>query len=84
MNAARLVINVEHAAADHHGYEHRQRNRARQQILHILDVGIHLHNLQHRLLQDPRLYGWIIQRRSDVRQLALERRSHEVVAVVYD
>src|SRR6266568_1565459 len=45
--ATGFIVYVEHATADHHGYEHRQRNRARQQILHVLNVGIHFDNLQH-------------------------------------
>ena len=82
VHAAGLVVDVEHAAADHHRHEHGQRDRARQQKLHVLDVGIEFHNLQHGLLQEARLDRGIVQRIGDLGQRVLERRAHEVVAVV--
>ena len=50
MHAARLIVDVEHAAADHDRYEHCQRDRARQQIFHVLDVGIEFYDLERGLL----------------------------------
>ena len=42
VEAARLVVDESNAAADHGGNENRERNRARQQVLDVLDVGIDL------------------------------------------
>ena len=83
VDSAGLVVDVEHAAADHHRHEYRQRDRARQQKLHVFDIGIELDNLQHALLQDPRLDHGIVQRVGDLGQLILERGAHEIVAVVH-
>ena len=52
VHPARLVVDVQHAAADHHRDEHREHERTRQQILHVLDVGIEFDNLQRSLLEN--------------------------------
>ena len=41
-----LVVDVEHAAADHHRDIHRQRHRHRQQILQIIHVRIKLDDFE--------------------------------------
>ena len=55
VHAARLVVDVEHAAADHHRDIHGQGDRAGQQKLHVLDVGIELDDLQRDRLGKARL-----------------------------
>ena len=66
VHTAGLVVDVEHAAADHHGNEHGQGDGAGQQVLHVFDVGIELDNLQHGLLQDARRDRGLVQRVGDV------------------
>ena len=53
VHAARLVVDVEHAAADHHRDVHGQRHRHRQKILQIIHVGIELHHLERDRLREP-------------------------------
>ena len=83
MNAAGLVVDVEHAAADHDRHENGQRDRARQKKFHVFDVGIKLHNLQHGFLQKARLDHGIVQRVGNLGERVLERRAHEIVAVIH-
>ena len=83
MNAAGLVVNVEHAAADHHGNEHRQRDRARKQKLHIFDVGIEFDNLQRRFLQETGSTAGLFSA-AVAGERILKGRTHEVVAVVHN
>ncbi len=54
MHAARFVVDVEHAAADHDRHKHGQRDGAGQQVLHVLDVGIELDRIERDLLHDAR------------------------------
>jgi hypothetical protein len=84
VNAAGLVVDIEHAPADHHGNKHCERDGAGQKIFHVLDVGIKLHDLQNGLLEKARLDGGLVQSLGDIGQFLLERRAHEVVAVVDD
>ncbi len=67
VHTAGLVVDIEHAAADHHRNEHGQGDGAGQQILHVFDVGIQLDNLQHGLLQNARRHGRLVQRSGDGR-----------------
>ena len=53
MHAARLVVDIEHAAADHHRHIHGQRHGAREQILHVLDIRVKLDDLERDRLARP-------------------------------
>ena len=55
MYTARLVVNVEHAAADHDGNIHCQRYTRRQQELHVTHIGIKFHNVQCNIVGQARL-----------------------------
>ena len=46
---ARLVVDEDDAAADHHHHEDRHHDRARQQVLDVGHVGIHLDHVERRL-----------------------------------
>ena len=83
VHAAGLVVDVEHAAADHHRDEHGQGDGAGQQILHVFDVGIQLDNLQRGLLQNAGRHRGLVQSVGDVSDLVLQRGAHEVVAVIH-
>ena len=83
MHAPRFVIDIQHTPADHHRHEDGQRDRSRQQILHVFDVGIKLDNLQNRLLQNARLDGRVVERAGDLSKFIFERGAHEVVAVIH-
>src|SRR5665213_2303405 len=50
MHAARFVIDVEHAAADHDGDVHGQRDRPGQQVFHVFDKGVKLDDFKCGLL----------------------------------
>src|SRR5580658_6317845 len=45
VNAARLVVDVQHSAADHHGDVHRKGAGSSEQELHVGDVGVKLDEL---------------------------------------
>ena len=83
MHPARLVVDVEHAAANHHRDKHRQRQRPRQQIFHVFDVGIKLDNGERGLLQNARLDRRLVQRGGQVAEFRLNRRTHKIVAVIH-
>ena len=73
VNAARLIVDVEHAAADHHRNEHGQRDRAGQQIFHVFDVGIELDGFERDVLQDARLDHRCVERVGELAHLLFER-----------
>ena len=84
VHPARLIVDVQHAAADHDRDEHGQRDRSGQQIFHVLDVGIQLNRVERNLLHDARgLDIGIIQRRGQFAEFLLQGRAHEVVGVVH-
>src|SRR5581483_2131326 len=78
-----FVVDVQHAPADHDRHEHRQRDRAGQKILHVLDVGIEFYDIERSFLQQPGFDGGLIERVGQVRQFLLQRGTHEIVAVIY-
>ena len=84
MHAARLVVDVEHAAANHHRDEHRQCDRTGQQILHVFDIGVELDNIERRFLQQARLDRGLVKRVGELADFLFNRGTHEVIAVVDD
>ncbi len=84
VHAARLVVDVEHAAADHHRDVHGQRDRHRQKILQIIHVRVKLDDFERdgfrqAILNLRRIHG-VHQRL----HLAFESRRSEQVGVVDD
>ena len=84
VHAARLVVDVEHAAADHDGDIHGERDGAGEQKLHVLDVGIELDDLQHDLLHDFGLNGGSVERIDERLHLGLDAAADELVGVIDD
>ena len=73
VHAARLVVDVEHAAADHHRDIHRQRHRHRQKILQIIHVRIKLDDFERDGLCQPVLNLRRVHRVHQRLHLAFER-----------
>jgi len=84
VHAARLVVDVEHSAADHHRDKHGQHKRTGQQIFHIFDVRVEFDDIERRLLQDAGLDGGLIQGIGQFCQFRFDRGTHEIVAIVHD
>ena len=82
VQATRLVVDEDDAAADHDHHEDRHHDRARQQVLDVGNVRIHLDHVERGLGGDARAGHRLVEgadERADVRG---QRRRHEAVAVV--
>src|SRR5581483_9546686 len=82
VDATRLVVDIKHAPANHDRNKHGQCDRSREQVLHVLDVGIEFDDLKRGLAQNSWLNFGLVQSRGQLGQALLERRTHEVVGVI--
>src|SRR2546425_2472625 len=84
VQAARLVVNKHDPAADHGHHEDGNRDRAREQILDVLDVGIDLDDLQIYGAGQARLGDRRVQVGLNLLDAFEQAAGNEIVGVVFD
>ena len=82
VHASCFVVDIEHASADHHRHIHRERDRAGEQILHVLDVRVELDDLERDLLHHLLLNDGSIQGVDQGLHFCFQTAAHGLVAVV--
>ena len=84
MDAARFVVDVQHAAADHHRDVHGQGDGGGKQELHVVDVGIEFDDLEGDGAGQAGLDGGGGERRDHELHFSFERAGGELVGVIGD
>ena len=82
VHAARFVVDVQHASADHHRHKHGQGDGAGEKKLHVFDVGIEFDRVQRDLLRDCRSDHGVIQPVDHRLHLRFQAAAHKLVGVV--
>src|SRR5271166_1478382 len=84
VNAAGLVVDIQHAAANHDGDVHGQRDGTGEQVFHVFDKGVELDNLEGDCFNNAILDYRGVERVDKQLHLGLDAVAHELIGVIYD